>query len=52
MNQLTIQLLDFYLAQLNKRPNITFEKKKKKIGCGGHGSPSSTYGSAFAYNVK
>ena len=32
MNQLTIQLSDFSLAQLNKRLNITFEKKKKKDG--------------------
>ena len=35
MNQPTIQFLDFSLAQLNKRPNITFEegkKKKKKDG--------------------
>ena len=30
MNQPTIQFLDFSLAQLNKRPNITFEEEKKK----------------------
>ena len=41
MNQPTIQFLDFSLAQLNKRPNITFEEgKKKKKRWGGHGSPS------------
>ena len=38
MNQPTIQFLDFSLAQLNKRPNITFEEEKKRWG--GHGSPS------------